>query len=198
MLIPIVALVIIVFVALFVLGAQRKRESRKDIYYDRFKEQFQLEFLKNKSSIFVGKTFKLRGEIDNNSFTLEEEIRRMGKRRVYHTVVRFENSPGFDFKIGKENFFTRLGKLIGFKDIEFENHQIDRSYLFKSKNEEKFRAFITDEILYDLGRIKERFNGSIHADSSSLYYEFQGQIMSEEIFEDIEVIIALMRKMIKH
>lgn len=198
MLIPLIAFIIIIVTVLFVLGAQRKQESKKDIYYGRLKEEYQAEVRKNKSALFSGRTYLAKGTYKETPFSVLEERRKTGRSKSTFTIIRFPSAGQIDFRIAKENFFSRMGKLIGFNDIEFNDHDLDRIFLFKSKDEKAFRSLMSPALLHELNLRKNHFQGAIEGNDEHLQYVFRGSIKGEEEYEYVQSMIRLLEKFDSH
>jgi len=192
MLIPIIVFVACFLIFFFILGAQRKLESKKDIYYNRLKEEYQAEVLKNKSALLSGRTYHARGQYQGTGFSVFEERRKTGRNRSNFTIIRFPSIGPVDFRIAKENFLTRMGKLIGFNDIEFNDYDIDRTFLFKSKDEKGFRTLMDHRRLNELAQRKESFDGALEGSGNYLQYVFRGQITDENAYDNVQSLMKLL------
>jgi hypothetical protein len=189
-----IALGIIIF--LISLMVNRSKTQRKRKLYEDFAIEKGLEFQ------MISKLFSARptalGKLENLDFELHEDVVGSGKSRKVYTVAKFTNSPfPFEFKIGKEHFFSRVGKLFGFKDIEFRDEKFDRKFLLKSTDEGQFRAIMNYSIQADLSQIANDLSGTIENAGSILSYRFLGEITKEEKLDHLKKVIEFMVKLQK-
>ncbi len=181
------------FLAIFV----RKKNAKKETQFKDLANRYQLEYYKTKS-FFEGQKFQLKGQYKGIPIEIYEKVKGSGKQKVRYTIIKIESKDfGFKFSIGKENFLTRMGKWIGFNDIEFQDHELDRTFLFKSKDEQRFRSLINQEILAELSRIKESMKGAITFKDSALEYAVAHEMVDdlkrsqfEEVFPVLEKIAS--------
>ena len=111
----------------------RNRNMKKGELYQSFADGNGFEYFQ--TSRFLQLRPVIKGTKSDLSFEFFEEVVGYGKSKRTFTLIKFENSPfDFEFKIGKEHFFSKMGKIFGFRDIEFRNEKFDRAFLLKSKD----------------------------------------------------------------
>lgn len=194
MLIPVLVIILLLFITLIAFGVVKKRNAKKEIIFKALGSSLNLEFYKTKS-FFEGTKFQLKGTYQESPIEVFETSKGSGKHKVRYTNLKLACPDfGFNFSIGKENFLTRIGKWIGFKDIEFQNSQLDRFFLFKSKDEGKFRALMNHDILAELSRVKSSLKGAIKYDTEGLIYAMPVELVDNLKKNDFENILPLMKK----
>ena len=196
MLVPFVILAVFLVVLLFVLGVRRKKYAKKDIHFGYLKEQYKFDLYKQNSGAFGPKVFSLKGSFEGTDVEVKEQVKRSYRNSVCYTHITLPAHFDFEFLIGKENFISLMWRAVGFKDIEFNDHQLDREYLFKSNNEEAFRELINHDILNELNRIGSIFKGQLECKDGELTYSFRGEIISEEVRQNVEELLSFMIKIL--
>lgn len=135
----------------------------------------------------------IKGKHSDLSFEIYEEVVGYGKSKRTYTLIKFFNSPfDFEFKIGKEHFFSKMGKIFGFRDIEFRNEKFDSTFLLKSKDEEKFRAIMSDGFQSKLLLIADDLKGTIDNQNGELKYISQQEILKEERIKELDRVLSFM------
>lgn len=196
MIAPVIFIVLVLFFVLIGFGILKKRNAKKEVQFKDIALKYNLEFFKSKS-FFEGTKLQLKGKYKDLPIEIYETIKGSGKHKVRYTNVSLACPDfGFSFSIGKENFLSRIGKWVGFNDIEFQDMQLDKTYLFKSKDESKFRALMTHDILAELSRIKLSMKGAINYDSKGLTYAMPVELTDSAKTSDLESILSFMGKLI--
>lgn len=151
------------------------------------------------SKYMLTKLNVLSGQLDGNQVLIYEKIVGSGKNRSLYTFVEFTPNPfDFQFSIGKEGFFSKIGKSLGAKDIEFDNTEFDKTFLLKSKEEDKFRAMMDYRAQEALRGIENVLVNSIVSNQKTLSYSIFGGFTKEEKIEDFERVMDFMRLLIKN
>lgn len=175
----------------------KRRTAKKQIQFEDLANRYQLEFFKTKS-FFEGTKFQLKGKYNGNSIDIYENSKGSGKNKVRYTNIKMDcKSFGIVFTIGKENFLTRMGKWIGFNDIEFKDYELDRTFLFKCKEEDKFRTLMNHEILHELQRVSKSMKGAISYKDGELIYSMPLELFDETRKSQFEVIFPVLDKIAK-
>lgn len=173
-------------------GKRKNRE--KNLKYQDFALRLNLKY-GERAHLFI-KLPALTGTFRNNPVEIYEKVTGSGKHQTYFTIITYTGTPhNFQFSIGKEHFFSKMGKKIGFKDIEFDNHELDKKFLFKSKDEDQFRALMNYKILHDLEGVAEQLKGTIDHKDGVLTYTQLGVLTKEEHFEGVEKVFHFMEKL---
>lgn len=138
----------------------------------------------------------LSGKWKEHYVEIYERIVGSGKNQTVYTQIKFSNSPhNFQFRIGKEHFFSKIGKAIGFKDIEFDDLEMDKKFLFKSKDEDRFRTLMNYKILHDLQGVEKAITGNIENKDGVLMYTLVGVLNKQEKVDDLEKVLKFMGKL---
>lgn len=195
MLIAILAGVIGIAILIVVLGKKAKSKRLKDKYYDALCSKYEFKKFVGATSAFSGKLFTAEGEHKGLDFKITEVIRKSGSSKKVFTNVEVIHHSGFDFRIAKETFFTHLIKYVGVTDIEFEDVELDKTYLFKSSDESSFREFMKPDILALLLSSAKNFNGLLEAKDNKLTYTVQSTLSDESMLEEIEAMMFLILTM---
>lgn len=200
---PIGPILIILAFFLFLIGiivwairyGRRKNKEKNQRYRD-FALRLNLVY-NEKPHLFV-KLPVLTGTFRNHSIKLYEKVIGSGKNQTFYTIIEFPGSShNFQFRIGKEHFFSKIGKKIGFKDIEFDQFELDKKFLFKSKDEAQFRALMNYKILHELEAITEHLKGSIEHADGVLSYTQVGVLSKPEHFEGLEKVLHFMEQLMR-
>ncbi len=108
-----------------------------------------------------------------------------GKHSHTHTqsvvCVKLSNLLLPEFYLGPENFFHRIGEILGFKDIDFSNNpSFSEKYILKGENEDVIRSFFNDSRLLFFAKRQGGF--VLEADADKLiYYVPNRAIKPEEV-----------------
>jgi hypothetical protein len=181
--------VLLLFILFMVLHARRKNMNKEEDIRE-FAEQNGFQYKHEKRMMYV-KPF-LNGSQNNVDFVISEEVNGTGRSKVVTTYLQFNTSPfDFQFTIGKEHFMSKLGKVFGLRDIEFQNRPFDKDYLLKAEDESKFRAMMDHELQQQLMQVSEHFNGVITNNAGILRYAFKGEMHHEGNFHHLKMMIAL-------
>ncbi|UKN03657.1 hypothetical protein K6119_09040 [Paracrocinitomix mangrovi] len=141
----------------------------------------------------------VKGDFKGYDLYIYERMQGSGKNRHVVTYVEFKQCPfDFDFKIGKENFFTKTGKLLGMTDIHFNDDALDKKFLFKSKNEDKFRSFFDYKLQAELSALDKALKGSIYysAEEKKMTYSIYGATPNQKTFDEMIKVVNFMAMMI--
>lgn len=174
----------------------KKVNKRKAEMFERFATENNLNYSSSKHMLVL--LNEVNGDLDGCQFQLFEKMVSSGKSKQVVTTVQFSNTPfTFDFKIGKEHLFSKTGKMLGFKDIEFRDEQFDKKFLLKSKSEDEFRALMSHEMQARLMEIEKDLKASIRCENGHLTYSYMGPLANEKLFGTCENVINFMRHLIR-
>ena len=197
---PGVYIVLGIFVLIVVLGFiwQRKIDTSKENVYIDFAHKYDLEIL---TADLRDHFMHLTGEIDGLKFELKEEKSGSSQDSATWTYVRFLDCPiDFDFQISCENMLMQIfEKLTDYEDVNIGNEELDKKYVFHSKDAKKMERFLNtfDEMklldLYDdiFGMIENK------TESRTFQYVHQGKFQFKNHMESLEKIISFMRQLLK-
>ncbi len=96
---------------------------------------------------------KVTNVLSNDACTLFDahfsEGELIAKQLIKITMLHIHvNKEIPDFTLDKEGFFEHFLHFVGYKDIDIENHpDFSKRFYLSGKNEEKIRAFFTDELI---------------------------------------------------
>lgn len=190
------ALALFVLVIIWAVRYARKQSKKKNDMYRALGLKLDMNYSETKHMLV--KVPHLSGNRNERLFEIYEQIVGSGKNQTIYTMIRYHQSPhNFQFRIGKENFFTKVGKKMGFKDIEFDNMELDKKFLFKSKDEEQFRTLMDYKLLHDLEGIVPSIRGTIENKDGLLTYTVVGATNKQERFEELENVMRFMDKIIE-
>ena len=197
---PIVAVIVafslLIGLTVWLIRYGRKKNRKKNELYKNLGLKLGLQYTESKH--FFVMIPHLGGRWRNHNVEVYEKIVGSGKNQTVYTNIRFSNSPhNFQFRIGKEHFFSKIGKKMGFKDIEFDNFELDKKFLFKSKDESEFRILMDYKLLHDLQGIEHCIKGNIQNDRNVLSYSMVGAITKAEKMEELEKVLGFMGKLME-
>lgn len=195
---PIEPILIVVAFFLFLIGIivwavryGRRKNREKNEQYQTFALRLGLTYSERKH-LFI-KLPTLSGKYSNKDVEVYEKIQGAGKNQTVFTIIQLKNTPhNFQFRIGKEHFFSKIGKKMGFHDIEFDNHELDKKFLFKSKDEDQFRSLMNYKVIYELEGIESKFKGSLMHDNHTLTYTQLGVLTKPVQFDDLEDVLKFL------
>ncbi|MEX1001536.1 MAG: hypothetical protein WDZ35_05425 [Crocinitomicaceae bacterium] len=187
------------FVALIVwaIRHQKKTNQRKEKLFTDFAQQNGLT--RTTSKYALAQLNELRGELYGYPFQMIEKMEGSSKNKSITTYIIFSNTPfGFDFKIGKEHVFSKLGKHIGMKDIEFNETEFDKRFLIKSKEEDKMRRLLSLSLQNELKALDKDLGNAIRNQNQVLSYTIYGiPLTKEKQFEPVKRVMGFMQKLLK-
>ncbi len=147
----------------------------------------------------LAKLNTLSGELDGVPVVIYEHIVGSGKNQVLYTTINFAPNPfDFDFRIGKEGFFSKVGKAFGGKDIEFGDEEFDKKFLLKSKEESRFRSLMDFRMQGELRTIEKQLKGNILSTNAGFTYSLVGGFSKQAKLEEFEKVMSFMRTLIKN
>lgn len=190
-------LVGLIILIIFLVRYSQKLNKRKVTWYQNWALKLGLKHELVK--YMFAKLNVMSGSLEGCQVQIYEKIVGSGKNRSMHTFIEFSPNPfDFDFRIAKEGFFSKVGKSLGSKDIEFNDHEFDKTFLLKSKEEEKFRAIMDYPAQQALRGIEKDLIGSIYSQGDKFSYSIMGGFTKEEKIEDFERVLDFMRLLIKN
>lgn len=197
---PIVVLVItiglLIGLIVFLLRYSKKKSRQKNELYKSLGLKLNLTYSESKHFLIM--IPHLNGKWRDHYVEIYEKIVGSGKSQAVYTNIRFSKSPhNFQFRIGKEHFFSKAGKKMGFKDIEFDNFELDKKFLFKSKDESQFRSIMDYKLLHDLEEIVGCFRGDIYNQKGVMTYTMAGVANKPERIDELEKILQFMGKLME-
>lgn len=150
-----------------------KQNKKKTLIFTEFAKEHNLQY--SFSKYMFATLNSVQGEYNGVQLNIYEKMVGSGKNQ--HVVTTFtlaSSGLNFDFSIGKEQFFSKTGKLLGFKDIEFGDAAFDKAFLMKSKSEDEFRSLMNYENQARLTAIKDDLAGTISCKDGLLSYSITG------------------------
>ena len=150
-----------------------KQNKKKTLIFTEFAKEHNLEY--SFSKYMFATLNSIQGEYQGVHLNIYEKMVGSGKNRHVITVLNVSNANmTFDFSIGKEHFFSKTGKLLGMKDIEFGDAAFDKAFLMKSKSEDEFRGLMNYENQAKLSGIKDDLAGTISCKDGLISYSITG------------------------
>jgi hypothetical protein len=194
--IVILVLVFLGFIALIVLLFRWviNQNKKKVLLYTAFAQKHGLQLETKK--YLTAKLNDMLGEIDGYTISITEKMVGHGKNQQVWTTLNIAPSPfDFEFKIGKEHLFSKLGKGLGFKDVEVGDEKFDKRFLLKSKEPDKLKMLVDYNIQSELKAIDKDLRASIYGKSNSVEYSFTPPLMKQPQFDSFEKVMMLMIKL---
>lgn len=195
--IAILVLALGIFVGIIVWAVKytKKINNRKHEFYAEFANKRGFTHRQEKYMLAMLNT--LEGEIAGCPVRIFEKMEGSGKSKQVVTRIVVDNTPwNFDFRMGKEHFFSKAGKMLGMQDIEFGDAEFDKNFLLKSKDEPQFRDLMTLNIQNELRMIKDDLRSSIYHTSGSLAYMNYGPLAKQDQFDSFERVVNFMEKLL--
>ncbi len=89
-----------------------------------------------------------------------------GETSSTYTRVRapFMTRDNFRFTIYRANLFTRLGELLGMRDIRIGDAAFDEAFVIKANNEQKVRALLSNRSIRELMNAQPRIRVEVKDD----------------------------------
>lgn len=192
----IVSLAVFIGIIVWAVRHTKKVNIRKAGYFEDFASRNNLTY--STSKYFLVLLNEVNGDLEGCQFQMFEKMVSSGKSKQVVTTIQFSNTPfHFDFRIGKEHLFSKTGKMLGLKDIEFRDEKFDKTFLMKSKSEDEFRALMNYEMQSKLSAIEKDLKASLYANNGQLSYSYYGPLANEKVFNSCEKVIDFMRELIK-
>jgi hypothetical protein len=176
----------------------KKQNSKKIELFQQWALRLNLQHEHKKR--MLAKLNTISGDLDGQPIVIYEHIVGSGKSQVLYTTVTFAPNPfDFDFKIGKEGFFSKVGKSLGSRDIELGDEEFDKKFLLKCKDHEsRFRSLMDFRMQGALSNIEKQLKGQITSDSTGFTYSLAGGFNKQAKLEEFEKVIDFMRALIKN
>lgn len=174
-----------------------KVNKRKIERFEALALKMNLKYAKRKPSAISATLNYLTGFVRQYPIEIYEKIIRSGKNSSLYTCISIKNtSLNYNFSIGKEHFFSKIGKTFGFKDIEFDNPEFDKIFMLKSDDESRFRMLMNYELQNDLMELNTYLRGNIVNTPGQLEYTIFGGLDNESRVEELEKVVAFMVKIL--
>lgn len=139
----------------------------------------------------------LTGFVRQYPIEIYEKMIKSGKNSYLYTCISIKNTAlNYNFSIGKEHFFSKIGKTFGFKDIEFDNPEFDKIFKLKSDDESRFRMLMNYELQNDLMELNAHLRANVVNSPGQLEYTILGGLDNEARVEELEKVVAFMVKIL--
>jgi len=188
---------LVVFVGLIVLlfkwviGMNKKKVILHTAFAD--KHGFSIET----SKYLTAKLNTMVGQKDGIDVLIGERMVGSGKNQTVVTTLTLSPTPfDFDFKIGKEHIFSKMGKGLGLKDVEVGDEKFDKRFLLKSKDPDKLKMLIDYNIQADLKAIDADLKSSIYGKGNTLTYALHQPMMKQKQIDSFEKVMEVMLKLV--
>lgn len=189
-----IAIMILLIVLLF--RYTRKKHREKNELFKDLANRLQLNYTEKTQRFMI--LPRLEGFWRDKELLIYEKVVGSGKNQTIFTVVEFPTSPyDFNFKIGKEHFFSKVGKKLGFKDIEFDNFELDQKFLFKAKEEDQFKSMMNYKLLHELSGIEASLVGNIENIDRKLSYTITGIVNKPDKMAKLESVMGFLVKLME-
>jgi hypothetical protein len=156
-----------------------------------------LKYERRKPSAISANLNYLTGFVRQYPIEIYEKIIKSGKNSHMYTCISIKNTAlNYNFTIGKEHFFSKIGKTFGFNDIEFDNPEFDKIFRLKSDDEARFRMLMNYELQNDLMELNTHLRANIVNSPGQLEYTIFGGLDNEARVEELEKVVAYMVKIL--
>ncbi len=187
---------ILIGLIVWLVQRHKKLNKRKHVFYAEWANKYNLQHRADKFAMAALNT--VQGHWRGYPFAVYEEMVGSGNSRQIYTYAVFENVQfPSNFKIGKEHIFTKTGKLLGMKGIEFGDAEFDKKFDIKAEDEPTFRLFFNQSLQEALKSIKDDLASSIRLDNGILSYYHYGPLLNEKKFHSFEQVLQFMMKLIE-
>lgn len=196
--IAVLIIALLLFVGLIVLLFRWviRVNKKKVIMFQEWAQQLGLQHTQSK--YMMNRLNDLQGQIDGLDVHVYEKIVGSGKHQT--VVCNFSISPSpfnFDFRIGKEHFFSKTGKLLGMKDVEIGDEKFDKIFLLKSKDESQLKSVINYKIQGELMQVKDDLKSSIYANPEAVTYATIQPVTKQAHLASFEQVLRFAINLIK-
>lgn len=192
----ILALAFFIGIIVWAVRHTKKVNQRKGQFYRDFAQKHGLQH--SESKYMLAMLNECSGQIGELQVRVYEKMVGSGKnRQIYSNIEINNNGIPFQFKIGKEHIFSKAGKMMGLKDIEFGDEEFDKQFLMKSKDEEAFKRIMNMNMQSRLKEIKSDLVNAIRNDNSSMSYFHYGPLAKERQFKAFENVFDYMIELTK-
>ncbi len=141
---------------------------------------------------------RLEGNRQDIPLVIYEKVVGSGKNQVLYLMTTFSPSPfPFEFTIGKEGFFHKIGKVMGMNDIQFGDEEFDKKFRLKSKSEDQFRSLLNYKLQQALALIGDDLRGNIESKNGEFTYTIVGGVAKEKQFDSLKRVLNFMEEMIR-
>lgn len=192
--------ILIVIVALIMsvnLFFGKRKLEKKKVAYQKLADELGLTLQIRRG--FLSSSVELTGTLFNHPVRIyEEKVSDGDDGYNIYTHLTFANSPfAFGFKIRKERFLNKIGKKLGFNDIEFGDKELDAMYNFKAHHEVFFREIMTMEIQKKIMDVRGVFNGTLHNSKGKLDYSSEMELTNQPAVRELKLIMGFMEDLLK-
>ncbi len=184
-------LAILAFIALMIYITARINRKRAECW-QQLSERVGGTLSSSKRPFSSGLNYTISGWYNEREFRIFESVRGSGKNKRYYANIDLAFSPGFDFSISRENILTKIGAAMGFSDISFQNGELDKSFRFKSSEEDRFRRMMTMDQLNVLTGIQFKFTGALTGKNEMISYSVQMQLINQKNVDELQTIMNFM------
>lgn len=186
---------VLILIVVLVVKFTQKTNARKQQMFKDFATRNGLSHSLSKK--LLTQLNHIHGDLKGFSFRMSEKIVGSGKHQTVVLDVEIHNTGiDFEFKIGREHFFSKAGKFFGKNDIQIGNTEIDERFLFKSDYENRFKDLMTYEIQNELKMIDKDLKAPVLTKAGTLTYTLKGSVPNQVAFESLEKVINFMLKLI--
>ncbi len=166
-----IALFIVVLVVLLVLKSYKKRNT----VFSKIAERFQLTFEAAEGVHIFNQRFpKAHGSIDGIPVVIDMYVVSSGNSHVEYNRVMLGlgGSNHKDLCLTKENFFRKMGKLVGMQDIVIGKPEMDDHFIIKSSDENYAKYVLNQKVCLHI--LEMTFGGSLNVKDGNLIYVESG------------------------
>ena len=133
----------------------------------------------------------ISGRSKGRNFSLYQVIKGSGKSRTTYTNFKWDLNltAANTIMVYKENFFTRLGSIIGLKDVQTGFEGFDKKFILIASDPNFAQKIFTNEICNVFEDAHDSFRATINLNANKIEYSEQGIITNEKNRERLLKII---------
>lgn len=185
------ALIIILFVAVlggiiaWALWFQKRQTEKSWMYFDKLGQAFGIPVHIPKITWISSPMPMLQGEFKGRKMHVHTERRRTGKHTYYYTILTMY-APGtntFTFRLLKEGFFQKIGKMLGGQDIQTGDADFDKMFMLKSNSPELALQIFDPQLCGKILDHQSWIHSSIDLNNGALVYTEQVQLTNEKTLD---------------
>lgn len=164
---------------------QKRQTEKAWANFVEFGQTFGITVMQPKLGWFFSPMPIMQGDYKGRRMHLHTERRRSGKHTYYYTILTMyaPGSNNFSFRLLKEGFFQKIGKMLGGQDIQTGDATFDKVFMLKSNSPEialqVFDMQLCGKILDHQGWI----NSSLDLNNGALVYSEQVHLTNAKHIE---------------
>ncbi|WP_027420682.1 hypothetical protein [Crocinitomix catalasitica] len=186
----VILLVVVAIGGLFVRYAKNKNAKKRKFYKD-FGIRHGLVYSEVKGFLTVMST--LKGPVKGVDVLIKEQISGKGKGSyvAIEIIIDIPESD-FNFTISREDILSKVGSVLGYKDIQIGVEAIDKKFHFMSDDEVKFKAILNYNLQQELKSILKNLNGTIQLKDKRFIYKMRSEWFNQKKWDELDRVLKFM------